>query len=210
MALYVVERDLRSTPAEQFRIDQKEVASACTRLKTQGKHIRYISSVVVPADGCALDLFGAASPELIEEAHAVASVRYVRIVEILDATPNFLSRDTSRARRSLRQGVGATAIPDSRERTADTMTESSSSELARWLGEGQRFFGMCLEVLESSERLQSENGMLRDEIARLRHRMDVLQADRSEMVAAFNDLAGHVTQVVDHILQKSEDGESTQ
>ena len=26
------------------------------------------------------------------------------------------------------------------------------------------------------------------------------------MVAAFNDLAGHVTQVVDHILQKSEDG----
>jgi hypothetical protein len=28
------------------------------------------------------------------------------------------------------------------------------------------------------------------------------------MVAAFNDLAGHVTQVVDHILQKSEDGEN--
>jgi hypothetical protein len=26
------------------------------------------------------------------------------------------------------------------------------------------------------------------------------------MVAAFNDLAGHVTQVVDHIIQKSENG----
>jgi hypothetical protein len=27
------------------------------------------------------------------------------------------------------------------------------------------------------------------------------------MIAAFNDLAGHVTQVVDHILQKSEEGD---
>jgi hypothetical protein len=95
------------------------------------------------------------------------------------------------------------------------MTENASSELARWLADGQRFFRMCLEVLENSERLRSrsetletENGMLREEVARLRHRVDVLQADRSEMVAAFNDLAGHVTQVVDHILLKSEDGES--
>jgi hypothetical protein len=48
--------------------------------------------------------------------------------------------------------------------------------------------------------------MLREEVARLRHRVDVLQTDRAEMVAAFNDLAGHVTQVVDHIVQKSEDG----
>jgi hypothetical protein len=29
------------------------------------------------------------------------------------------------------------------------------------------------------------------------------------MVAAFNDLAGHVTQVVDHILLKSENGEES-
>lgn len=214
MALYVVERDLRNTPAEQFRLDQQKVASACTQLKTQGKHIRYISSAVLPADGRARDLFGAASPELIEEAHAFAGVHYARIVEILDLTPNFLSRSTSRARRSLRQGVGAAAILDDCERTADTMTANSSSELARWLVEGQRLFGSCLEVLENSERLQSrnqtlesENSMLREEVARLRQRMDVLQADRSEMVAAFNDLAGHVTQVVDQILQKSEDGE---
>jgi hypothetical protein len=30
------------------------------------------------------------------------------------------------------------------------------------------------------------------------------------MIAAFNDLAGHVTQVVDHILQKSENGEDAE
>jgi len=51
--------------------------------------------------------------------------------------------------------------------------------------------------------------MLREEVARLRQRADVLQGDRSEMIAAFNDLAGHVTQVIDHILQKSEDGENS-
>jgi hypothetical protein len=207
MALYVVERDLNNTPTEQFRLDQREVASACTRLKAQGKLVRYISSAVVPSDGRALDLFGAASAELIEEAHASAGVHYARIVEILDLTPSFLSHDTSRPRRSLRRGVGAATILDDREGTEDTMAATSSSELARWLLDGQRLFGMCLEALESSERLRSENGMLREEVARLRHRLDVLQADRSEMVAAFNDLAGHVTQVVDHIIQKSEDGE---
>jgi cell division protein FtsB len=58
-----------------------------------------------------------------------------------------------------------------------------------------------------NQTLETENEMLREEVARLRQRADLLQADRSEMIAAFNDLAGHVTQVVDHILQKSEEGD---
>jgi hypothetical protein len=86
------------------------------------------------------------------------------------------------------------------------MTANAAPELARWLADGQRLFGVCLEMLENFARLQSENDMLREEVARLRHRVDILQTDRAEMVAAFNDLAGHVTQVVDHIIQKSEDG----
>jgi len=95
------------------------------------------------------------------------------------------------------------------------MTANSSSDLARWLADGQRFFGVCLQTLENAEELrirnqtlEGENDMLREEISRLRHKAEGLQADRSEMIAAFNDLAGHVTQVVDHILQKSEDGEN--
>jgi len=96
------------------------------------------------------------------------------------------------------------------------MTANSAPELARWLAEGQRLFGVCLETLENFERvnsriqtLETENEILREELARLRHRTDMLQAERSEMVAVFNDLAGHVTQVVDHILQKSEDDENS-
>ena len=215
MALFIVERDLSKVSPEQLRLNQRDIASTCLQLKAQGKGIRYISCAVVPADGRALDLFGADSAEVIKEVQASAGVHYSRIVEILDLTPNFVHRDTSRSRRSLQRGFGA-VIDRTAKGTAHTMTEDSAPELARWLTDGQRLFGVCLETLENFERvrsrnqtLESENQMLREEVARLRHKVDVVQADRAEMVAAFNDLAGHVTQVVDHILQKSEDGENT-
>jgi hypothetical protein len=208
MALYMVERDLSDVPPARLRLDQRDLASACIRLKAQGKRIRYISSAVLPTDGRALDLFGAAGAELVTAAHAAAGVHYTRIIEVLDLTPNFLHRSISRSRRSLRWATSAGDNAGKPKGTTHTMTQNSAPELARWLSEGQRLFGVCLETLENFARLQSENDMLREEVARLRQRADVLQADRAEMVAAFNDLAGHVTQVVDHIIQKSEDGEN--
>ena len=207
MALYVVERDLNDVAPEQLRLDQRDVASACIQLKSQGKRIRYMSSAVVPADGRSLDLFGADSVEVVKEAHAAAGVHYARVVEILDLTPNFVQRGTSRPRRALQRAAARADNVGIAKGAPDTMTANSAPELTRWLADGQRLFGVCLETLENFARLQSENDMLREEVARLRHRVDVLQTDRAEMVAAFNDLAGHVTQVVDHIIQKSEDGE---
>lgn len=216
MALYLVERDLSNTPTDRLRLDQRDVASVCMELKARGKRIRYISSAVVPEDGRALDLFGAENVEVIKEAHASAGVQYARIVEVLDLTPSFIHRERSRSRRSLQRSAGAaTTHMGAAKGTAHTMTDSSL-DLTRWLADGQRLFGVCLETLENSERMQtrnqtleSENQLLREEIARLRQRVDTLQADRTEMVAAFNDLAGHVTQVVDHILLKSENGEES-
>ena len=206
MPLYVVERDLSGVPPEQLRLDQRDIASACLQLKAQGKRIRYISSAVVPTDVRALDLFGAAGAELVKEAHAAAGVQYARIVEILDLTPSFLHRGTSRSRQSLQRASRGADNAGKSKGTTHPMTANSASELTQWLSDGQRLFGVCLEMLENFARLQSENEMLREELSRLRNRVDVLQADRAEMVAAFNDLAGHVTQVVDHIIQKSENG----
>jgi Protein of unknown function (DUF4242) len=204
MALYLVERDVGAVSPDQLRLDQRAVASACSQVNSLGKRVRYINSAVVPTDGRALDLFGAQSAETIKEVHAVAHVGYARIVEILDLTPGFLQPATSRSRHSPKKGVD------------DTMADSAAPGLARWLADGQRFFGLCLELLEKSNRLQArahtletENEMLREEVTRLRHKIDLLQTERADMVAAFNDLAGHVTQVVDHILQKSEDGENS-
>jgi len=214
MALYVVERDLFNVPPEQLRLDQRNVVSACTQLKAQGKRIRYISSAIVPTEGHGLDLFGAESAEVVKEVHDVAAIACLRIVEILDLTPTFVQPETSRSRRSLRRTTDSTTGHSNAKRIEPAMTDNASPELARWLAEGQRLFGLCLEALERTERLEariqtleSENEMLREEIPRLRQKVDVLQAERADMVAAFNDLAGHVTQVVDGMLQKSEDGE---
>jgi hypothetical protein len=215
MALYAVERDLRDVQSEQLRLDQRSVARACFQLKSQGKRIRYISSVVVPADARGIDLFGAATDELVKEALAAAAVSYLRIVEILDVTPSFVHGSTSRSRRSFQRGADGRDVGQAKGLN-QTMSGNSAPDLARWLSEGQRFFGVCLETLENADRLQSrsqtlenENELLREEIARLRHRVDTLQVERAEMVAAFNDLAGHVTQVVDDILLKSENGEES-
>jgi hypothetical protein len=204
MALYLVERDLGAVSPDQLRLDQRAVASACNQLNEHGKRVRFINSAIVPTDGRGLDLFGAQSAETVKEVHAVAHVAYLRIIEILDLTPGFLHATTSRSRLSPKKGVD------------DAMTDSAPPELARWLADGQRFFSLCLELVDKAnwlqaktDTLEAENEMLREEMARLRHKVDMLQTDRSEMVAAFNDLAGHVTQVVDHILQKSEDGENS-
>jgi hypothetical protein len=214
MGLYVVERDLRDVPAERLRLGQREVATICSQLRSQGKRIRYISSSLVPADGRSLDLFGAESVEVIEEAHHAARIEYVRIVEILDFTPSFVPGGLSRPRHSLSRTSGAPTTCMLKG-AGEPMTEQAAPELARWLEDGQRLFRVCLETLEGSDRLQAraqslerENGMLREEVARLRHRVDVLETERAEMIAAVNDLAGHVTQAVDQILQRSEDGET--
>jgi IS1 family transposase len=163
-----------------------------------------------------VDVFGAESADVIPEAHATAGVAYGRIVEILDLIPGFIGRDTSHSTQSEQRNAG-TAGEAHAKGTRDAMTASAPSEFTRWLADGQRLFEVCLETLESSERLQTrtqtleaENEMLREELGRLRHKLDMLQTERAEMVAAFNDLAGHVTQVVDHILQNSEDQETNQ
>ena len=204
MALYLVERDLGAVSPDQLRLAQRAVAAACSQLSERGKRVRYINSTLVPTDGRGLDLFGAQSAETVKEVHAVAQIAYVRIIEILDLTPGFLPTATSRSRHSAKKGAD------------DTMTDSASPELTRWLADGQRFLSLCLELVEKADRLQAttitleaENEIMREELARLRHKADLLQAERADMVAAFNDLAGHVTQVVDHILQKSEDDEDS-
>jgi hypothetical protein len=214
VGLYVVERDIRDVPAESLRLWQRDVAMVCLQLRSQGKRIRYISSSLVPADEKSLDLFGAESAEVIQEAHETARVAYARIVEILDFTPSFIPGGLSRSRHS-RQWSGGALTTCKQKGAGEAMSEQAAPELARWLEDGQRLFRVCLETLEGSARLQArsqtlerENGMLREEVARLRHRVDVLETERAEMIAAVNDLAGHVTQAVDQILQRSEDGET--
>jgi hypothetical protein len=212
MALFVVERDLSGVPPERLRLDQRDIASACLQLKAEGKRIRYISSAVMPADGRAVDLFGADSAELVKEAHVSAAVAYSRIAEVLDLTPGYLPRGTSRSRHSLQRGGGPPLEALQPRRAAPAMTEGPSSDLARWLSDGERFFGLCLETLEEIRGLQArkhtlegENETLREEVSRIRQRLHALEADRAELVEAFGDLENRI-QALDVLLQRPKSG----
>ena len=169
MALYMVERDVTGTSPERLRLEQTGLASACIELKLQGKRVRFISSAVIPADGRALDLFGADDTELVREVLVVARVAYSRIVEILDLTPTFIHRDVSRPRRMLRRAVakGAGGSPTNAAKGVTlTMATDSTSDLtvladARLLRRVPRN-GRERGSLQARTRPRRENEMLRE------------------------------------------------
>ncbi len=86
------------------------------------------------------------------------------------------------------------------------MNSDVRRDIARWFEEGQRLFGTLLERVERLEQLQMtlerDKEELRQEITHLQHHNEILQARREELLAAFRGVAGHVTQVVDEVLQR--------
>lgn len=209
MALFVVERDLSSVPPERLRLDQRDIATICLRLKAEGKRIRYISSAVMPVDGRAVDLFGADSADLVRQAHVSAAVPYSRITEVLDVTPSYLHRGTSRSRHSLQRAVGGLGDVLQRNRSEAPSAVGASADLARWLTDGPRFFAMCLEAVEQAshllarnETLERESSTLREDLDRLRHCLHVLEADRDEVTVAINELIGRLLADIDRLLER--------
>ena len=104
--------------------------------------------------------------------------RYSRIAEVLDLTPSYLHRGTSRSRHSLQRAVGGPNEVLQPNRPAGPSAGGASSDLAHWLTDGSRFFCMCLETVEQArhlqarnETLENENETLREEASRLRHRL---------------------------------------
>ena len=72
---------------------------------------------------------------------------------------------------------------------------------------------MCLEALEQTRHLEArkqtregENRTLREEMSRLWHRLQALEADHAGMIVAFNDMAGRVAQLIERVLQNSRSG----
>jgi uncharacterized protein (UPF0335 family) len=86
------------------------------------------------------------------------------------------------------------------------MNSDPAQDIARWFDEGQRFFRAWLERVERLEHLQvtleRDKEELRRTITQLEHDNEILRAQREELLAAFDALAGNVTQVVDEVLQR--------
>jgi chromosome segregation ATPase len=86
------------------------------------------------------------------------------------------------------------------------MSPDPAQDIARWFEEGQRIFRTWVERVERLEQLQltleRDREQLRRTITQLEHDNEILRAQREELLAAFDALAGNVTQVVDEVLQR--------
>jgi chromosome segregation ATPase len=86
------------------------------------------------------------------------------------------------------------------------MSPDPAQDITRWFEEGQRLFGTWVERVERLEQLQltleRDREQLRRTITQLEHDNEILRAQREELLAAFDALAGNVTQVVDEVLQR--------
>jgi len=206
MPLYAVERDLCHVTPEQLQLGLQEVRRLCRQSGLQGKNVRYISSVFLPAERRGLCFFGARDPEWIKEVQEAARMPYARIVPLLDITPNDVNRDVSRRRRPLHNSSA-----QSRTDTDDgPMNSDTAHEIARWFEEGRRLLKTWAERVERLERLQltleRDKEQLHRTIIQLEHDNEILRSQREELLAAFDALAGNVTQVVDEVLQRFRPG----
>ena len=202
MPLYAVERELCHVTPEQLQLGLQAVSRLCRQFGLQGKKVRYLSSILLPAERRGICFFGAEDPDWVKEVQDASRVPYSRIVPLLDLTPHHVNRQVSRRRRPVHDD----RTPSSGEAGDGAMNSDPAQDIARWFDEGQRFFRAWLERVERLEHLQAtlerDKEELRRTITQLEHDNEILRAQREELLAAFDALAGNVTQVVDEVLQR--------
>ena len=81
---YLVEHYWPGITTEAFRAAAAQVRATARAMARGGTPIRYLHSIMVPADEAAFCVFDATSMELIEQLYARAGVRFDRIVAALE------------------------------------------------------------------------------------------------------------------------------
>lgn len=207
MALYGVEQHLGRLTVEQYRRTQERLIAECTMLRSQGRRIRFISSVLDSAAARGLCLFGSESRELVKQVTEASGLPSPRIFQVLDLTPSRIHREISRGRPgSARPGPALSgAGGDPPAGGPDTLR----GEIWHWITEGRRLVAECLEITRRKEQLEGrvealeqDNERLREEVDRFQQDMQLLIAERDELLAAFHGLAGRVSESVGQIIQR--------
>jgi hypothetical protein len=75
------------------------------------------------------------------------------------------------------------------------MSTDQSSDVVRWVQEGERLFGLVLQTLQRCEALTRENQQLRRELEAVHDELGYLRAERVEAAETLKTFADHVTQV---------------
>lgn len=81
---YLVEHYWPGITTEAFHAAAERVRTTARAMARGGKPIRYLHSIMVPADEAAFCVFDAASMDLVEQLYARAGVRFDRIVAALE------------------------------------------------------------------------------------------------------------------------------
>jgi hypothetical protein len=83
-ATYLVEHYWPGITPEAFRTSTDRVRATARAMARGGVPIRYLRSILVPADEAAFSVFAAGSTELIEQLYARAGVRFDRIIAAVE------------------------------------------------------------------------------------------------------------------------------
>ncbi len=208
MPLFAVERDLSQVPPERLRADLRSLVSACERLQSLGKKVRYISSAVFPAEARGMCLFGAEEPQWIREVNEAVRLPYSRIFAVLDLTPNGVPRDLSRGRAPQGGRVDGLGALEAIEAPAPGAGRASEA-MARWSEEGRQLLHLLGGWLDDAGRLRAETVALEKErttlteqVRRLEEEALALRAQRDDLLEAVQTLTGQVTRTVDEILYR--------
>jgi hypothetical protein len=82
--IYLVEHYWPGTTAERCRATAELVRTTAEAMARGGTPIRWLHSIIVPADEAAFCVFDAGSLDLVEQVYARAGVRFDRIVDALE------------------------------------------------------------------------------------------------------------------------------
>jgi hypothetical protein len=87
MPIFMVDRDLPGVTLDALAQAQQKAIDTADAYRSQGKDIRYIRSMFVPAESHCMCLFEAADAQTVAALNDEAQIPYTRVTEALDLTP---------------------------------------------------------------------------------------------------------------------------
>ncbi|MEX2628029.1 MAG: DUF4242 domain-containing protein [Ilumatobacteraceae bacterium] len=87
MPVFMVDRDLPGVTLDALADAQQKAIETAETHRRQGKDVRYIRSMFVPAESHCMCLFEASDVDAVIGVNDEAQIPYTRVTEALDLTP---------------------------------------------------------------------------------------------------------------------------
>jgi hypothetical protein len=87
MPVFMVDRDLPGITMDALGDAQRRAIDTASAYQRQGRDVRYIRSMFVPAESHCMCLFEAGSAQDVADLNDEAQIPYTRVTEALDLTP---------------------------------------------------------------------------------------------------------------------------